>query len=58
MATEAATSDGDALALVTVTLTSVAKMVLKLKMYPYFDIANYILMCMMVREDDRPMSGS
>jgi len=26
-------------------------MVAKLKMYPYFDVANYILMCMMVRED-------
>lgn len=32
-------------------ITRLATMVVKLKMYPYFDIANYILMCMMVRED-------
>jgi len=32
-------------------LAHFAAMVAKLKMYPYFDVANYILMCMMVRED-------
>jgi hypothetical protein len=40
------------------TMADVAKTVTKLKMYPYFDIANYILMCMMVREDDRPPPSS
>lgn len=56
--TVAATATGDAVAELTavalVTLQTAAKMVTKLKMYPYFDIANYALMCMMVREDDRP----
>jgi hypothetical protein len=33
------------------TLVHLAAMVAKLKMYPYFDVANYILMCVMVRED-------
>jgi len=32
-------------------LAHLAGIVAKLKMYPYFDVANYILMCMMVRED-------
>ena len=42
------------------TLSEVASIVAKLKMYPYFDVANYILMCMMVREDAHPppTSGS
>jgi hypothetical protein len=57
IATASASSAGDTMAIVAVTLTGVAKVVTKLKMYPYFDIANYILMCMMVREDDRPTSG-
>ena len=26
-------------------------LLLKLKIFPYFDIANYILMCLAVRED-------
>lgn len=34
-----------------VTLVELAGVVSKLKMYPYFDVANYILMCLMVRED-------
>jgi len=33
------------------TLSEVASIVAKLRMYPYFDVANYILMTMMVRED-------
>lgn len=32
----------------------IATVVSKLKMYPYFDISNYILMCMMVRDDNHP----
>ena len=32
----------------------VANVVTKLKMYPYFDICNYILMCLIVREDTLP----
>ena len=32
-------------------LNHAAAVVARLKMYPYFDVANYILMCMMVRED-------
>lgn len=36
------------------TLSEVAAIVAKLKMYPYFDVANYILMTMMVREDSHP----
>jgi len=36
------------------TLSEVASVVAKLKMYPYFDVANYILMTMMVREDAHP----
>lgn len=54
MVTEGMTSGGDA---VTLTLASVAKVASRLKMYPYFDISNYILMCMMVRDDDRPTAG-
>lgn len=37
-----------------VTLADVAHIAAKLKMYPYFDVANYILMCSMVREDSSP----
>lgn len=29
-----------------------ADTVARLKMYPYFDVANYILMCMMVKDDN------
>ena len=36
------------------TLMEVATVVTKLKMYPYFDICNYILMCMIVRDDTLP----
>ena len=40
------------------TFMEIATVVSKLKMYPYFDISNYILMCMMVREDTHsPNSG-
>jgi len=28
-----------------------------LKMYPYFDAANYVVMCLMVRDDSQPNSG-
>lgn len=28
--------------------------VTRLKMYPYFDVANYILMCMIVKDDNYP----
>lgn len=41
-----------------VTLTEVAHLVAKLKMYPYFDISNYILMCCMVRDDSAQPSSS
>jgi hypothetical protein len=41
------------------TFMEVATVVSKLKMYPYFDISNYILMCTMVRDDNYPAnSGS
>ncbi|CAG5128950.1 unnamed protein product [Candidula unifasciata] len=36
------------------TYMDVATVVTKLKMYPYFDIAHYILMCISVREDVQP----
>ena len=36
------------------TFMEIATAVTKLKMYPYFDVANYALMCMMVREDNPP----
>lgn len=37
-----------------------ADVVTRLKMYPYFDVANYILMCMLVKDDNHPgiTSGS
>ena len=31
-----------------------ADVVTRLKMYPYFDVANYILMCMLVKDDNHP----
>ena len=34
----------------------IATMVTKLKMYPYFDIANFILMSLIVREDNHPQT--
>ncbi len=34
-----------------VTLEEYGLLLLKLKMFPYFDIAHYILMCLHVRED-------
>jgi hypothetical protein len=40
-----------------ISLTEVANLVAKLKMYPYFDIANYILMCSMVRDDSAQQSS-
>ena len=36
------------------TFTELATVITKLKMYPYFDIANYLLMSLMVREDNHP----
>ena len=36
------------------TLAEAAHIVAKLKMYPYFDVANYVLMCQMVRDDHPP----
>lgn len=35
-----------------------ADTVARLKMYPYFDVANYILMCMMVKDDNHPGTTS
>ncbi|ESO12047.1 hypothetical protein HELRODRAFT_93147 [Helobdella robusta] len=32
-------------------LNEVANLIVKTKMYPYFDISNYVLMCCMVRDD-------
>jgi len=32
----------------------IANYVTGLKMYPYFDAAGYIVMCMMVRDDSHP----
>ena len=32
-------------------LTEAAETVLRLRMYPYFEIAHYILVCLLVRED-------
>ncbi|XP_005102512.1 trimeric intracellular cation channel type 1B.1 [Aplysia californica] len=40
------------------TYMDVATVVTKLKMYPYFDIAHYTLMCIAVREDVLPQQGS
>jgi len=39
-----------------VTFMEIANVVTRLKMYPYFDIAHYALMAMMVREDNHPQS--
>ena len=33
------------------TLETYGMFLLKLKMFPYFDIAHYVLMCLHVRED-------
>jgi hypothetical protein len=30
---------------------------MKIKMYPYFDIAHYILMCLVVRDDINQLQG-
>jgi len=38
-------------------LMDIATAVSKLKMYPYFDVCNYILMCLMVREDNAGSTG-
>ena len=35
----------------------IASTVVKLKMYPFFDIAHYIMMCSAVR-DDTPQAGT
>ncbi|ELT94597.1 hypothetical protein CAPTEDRAFT_21604 [Capitella teleta] len=40
------------------TFLDIATVVTKLRMYPYFDIAHYILMSMSVREDNHPPSTS
>ena len=34
----------------------IANTVTKLKMYPYFDVANYILMSLIVRDDNHPQA--
>jgi len=39
------------------TFMEIANVVTKLKMYPYFDVANYILMSIMVREDNHPQTA-
>ncbi|KAH9498462.1 hypothetical protein Btru_007545 [Bulinus truncatus] len=39
------------------TFMDIATVITKLKMYPYFDIAHYILMCVAVREDVIPQQG-
>lgn len=36
------------------TLLEVATSVKRLKMFPYFDVAHYILMCLTVKEDAYP----
>ena len=33
------------------TLEEYGLLLMKLKMFPYFDIAHYVLMCLVVRED-------
>ena len=38
------------------TFIEFAKTLTRLKMYPYFDVANYILMCWTVREDNHPQA--
>lgn len=48
----------DALTPEGLSLMEVAHIVSKLKMYPYFDVANYILMCSMVREDSQAASST
>ena len=32
-------------------------LLMKIKMYPYFDFAHYILMCLTVREDINQLQG-
>ena len=39
------------------TFLEIATIVSKLKMYPYFDVASYILMCLIVREDNPPQTA-
>ena len=34
-----------------------ATYVMNLKMFPFFDAANYIIMCLMVRDDNHSSSG-
>ena len=38
------------------TFIEFAKTLTRLKMYPYFDVAHYILMCWTVREDNHPQA--
>ena len=40
------------------TVLEVASNLKRLKMYPYFDIAHYLLMCMAVREDNFPQQAT
>ena len=40
------------------TFMEVATVVKKLKLYPYFDIAHYTLMCMISRDDHPVQQGS
>ena len=39
------------------TFLEIATIVSKLKMYPYFDVASYILMCLIVRDDNPPQTS-
>jgi hypothetical protein len=32
-------------------------LLLKLDMFPYFDVAHYCLACLMIRDDDRLLEG-
>lgn len=39
------------------TFLEIATVVSKLKMYPYFDVASHILMCLIVRDDNPPQTS-
>ena len=39
------------------TFLEIATIVSKLKMYPYFDVASHILMCLIVRDDNPPQTS-
>lgn len=58
MTREMGAAAADAWSVEGLNLMEVAHIVTKLKMYPYFDIANYVLMCSMVREDSQAASST